>query len=81
MQPNFKIQMYYQVNTKFTGVYGTCVVNLDGYRSIGTHWIALNANGKSVTYFENFGVEHSRRNQEIYWQQKYHNKYLQNTGL
>ena len=33
-------------------------MNLDEYRSIGTHWISLYVNGNNVTYFGNFGVEH-----------------------
>ena len=34
------------------------VINLDEYRSIGTHWIALYVNAKNGTYFDSFGVEH-----------------------
>ena len=37
---------------------GAFVVNLDKYRSIGTYWIVLYANGNSITYFDSFGVEH-----------------------
>ena len=47
---------------------GTYVINLDEYRDIGTHWVALyvntaepsskERNSKSVTYFDSFGVEH-----------------------
>ena len=37
---------------------GAYVVNLDGYSDIGTHWIALYVNNKTVTYFDSFGVEH-----------------------
>ena len=36
---------------------GTYVVNLDEYKSIETHWIALYAKDNSVTYFDSFGVE------------------------
>ena len=53
----------------------------DEYKSIGTDCIALYANDNSVKYFDSFGVERFRRNQEIYWQQKYHKKYLYNAGL
>ena len=28
------------------------------YKSIGTHWIALYANGNSLKYFDRFGVKH-----------------------
>ena len=65
---NFEIQKYYQNETKFNGVYsrnnlpkikdGAYVINLDEYKSIGTHWIALYMNAKNVTYFDSFGVEH-----------------------
>ena len=51
---NFETQKYYQNKPKFNGVYwrnnfpkikdGTYVRNLDEYRSIGTHWIALYVN-------------------------------------
>ena len=46
---NFEIQYYYQNEPKFNGVYsrnnlpkindGAHVINLDEYKSIGTHWI------------------------------------------
>ena len=60
---NFEIQKYYQNEPKFNGVYsrnnlpkikdGAYVINLDEFKSIGTHWIAL-----YITYFVSFGVEH-----------------------
>ena len=34
------------------------VINLDEYRDIGTHWMALYVNNKTATYFDSFGVEH-----------------------
>ena len=37
---------------------GEYVINLDDYKSIGTHWIALYVNNNNVTYFNSFGVEH-----------------------
>ena len=37
---------------------GAYVINLDEYHGIGTHWIALYVNNKTVTYFDSFGVEH-----------------------
>ena len=65
---NFEIQNYYQNELKFNGVYsrnnllrikdGAHVINLDEYKSIGTHWIALYVNGNNAIYFDNFGVEH-----------------------
>ena len=48
---NLEIQKYYQDEPKFKDVYsrnnlakindGAYVINLDEYKSIGTHWIAL----------------------------------------
>ena len=37
---------------------GAYVINLDEYCDIGTHWVALYINKKTVTYFDNFGIEH-----------------------
>ena len=34
------------------------VINLDEYRDIGTHWVALYVDDKTATYFDRFGVEH-----------------------
>ena len=66
---NFEIQMYYQNKPRYNGVYsrdnlpdkikdGAYLINLDEYLDIGTHWIALYVNNKTVTYFDSFGVEH-----------------------
>ena len=66
---NFQIQVYYQNEPRFIGVYnrdnlpdkikdGAYVINLDEYSDIGTHWIALYVNNKIVTYFDSFGIEH-----------------------
>ena len=40
---------------------GAYVINLDEYRDIGTHWVALSVNNKTITYFDSFGVEHIPR--------------------
>ena len=37
---------------------GAYVINLDEYRDIGTHWVALYVNSKTIIYFDSFGVEH-----------------------
>ena len=37
---------------------GAYIINIDEFKSIGTHWIALYVNGTNVTYFDSFGVEH-----------------------
>ena len=53
--------MYYQNEPSFNGVYsrdnlsdkinnGAYVINLDEYSDIGSHWIALYVNSKTVTY-------------------------------
>ena len=65
---NFKIQKYYQNETKFNGAYsrnnlskindGTCIINLDEYESIETHSIALYVNAENVTYLDSFEVEY-----------------------
>ena len=65
---NFEIQNYYQKKPKFNGLYsrnnlpkmkdGVYAINLDEYKSIGTHWIALYVNDNNVTYFDGFVVEH-----------------------
>ena len=65
---NYEIRKYYQIEPKFNGVYsrnnlpkikdGAYVINLDDYKSIGTHWIALYANLNNIIYFDSFGVKH-----------------------
>ena len=66
---NFEIQDYYQNEPRFNGVFsrdnlpnsiknGAYVINLDECRDIGTHWVALYENNKTIIYFDSFGVEH-----------------------
>ena len=66
---NLEIREYYQNEPRFNGVFsrdnlpnniknGAYVINLDEYRDIETHSIALYVNNKTVTYFDSFGVEH-----------------------
>ena len=65
---NFEIKKYYQNEPKFNGVYSrnnlskikdwTYIINLDDYKSIETHWIALYVNTENVKYFDSFGVEY-----------------------
>ena len=63
---NFEIQLYYQNEPRFNGVYsrdnlpnktkdGGYVINLDEYSNIETHWVALYVNNKTATYFDSFG--------------------------
>ena len=64
---NFEIQKYYNL-IRFNGVYSrdnlpkikdeSCIINLDEYSDIGTHWIALYVLNNDVTYFDSFGIEH-----------------------
>ena len=52
---NLEMKTYYQNESKINGVYsrnnlakikdGKYVINLDEYKLIGTHWIALYVNG------------------------------------
>ena len=37
---------------------GACVINIDGYADVGTHWIALFCSRNEIVYFDSFGVEH-----------------------
>ena len=37
---------------------GVYLIILDEYRNIGTHWVALYVNNKTIIYFDSFGVEH-----------------------
>ena len=37
---------------------GAYIINLDEYESIGTQWIALYMNDKSVNYLDSLGVWH-----------------------
>ena len=46
-----------KMNLDFTG-FILEIINLDEYSDIGTHWIALYVNNKTVTYFDSFGVKH-----------------------
>ena len=66
---NFEIQAYCQNDPRFSAVFsrdflpnmiknGGYVINLDEYHDIGTHWVALYVNNKTVIYFDYFGVEH-----------------------
>ena len=63
---SFEIQKYYQNEPKFNGVYSrnnlprikdeAYVINLDGFKSKGTHWIALYENVDNIMNFDSFGV-------------------------
>ena len=63
---NFVIQKYYQTEPKLNGVYsrndllkikdGAYVINLNEFKSIETHWIALYMDSNNIIYFGSFGV-------------------------
>ena len=36
---------------------GAYLINLDEYKSIGAHWIALYVNANNIIYFDSFGAE------------------------
>ena len=65
---NFKIQKYYENESKFNGAYsrinlfkindGAYVINLDEYELIGIYQIVLYVNDNNVTYVDSFGFEH-----------------------
>ena len=79
----FEIQKYYQKKPKFNGVYsrnnlpkiknGSYIINLDEYKLIGTHWIALyvNGNNRATICFDSFGVEHIAKEIEKFIGNKY----------
>ena len=63
------MQKYYQNEPRFNGVYsrnnlpkkikdGACVISLDEYADVGTHWIALFCERSEIIYFDTFGVKH-----------------------
>ena len=68
---SFKIQKYYQNETKFNDDYsrnnlpkikdGVHAINPDEFKSVGTHWIALYVNGSNIIYFDSVGVEIIRK--------------------
>ena len=66
---NFEIQKYYQNEPRFIGVFsgdnmpkkikdGSYVINLDEYKDVGTHWIALFCKRNEIVYFDSFDIEY-----------------------
>ena len=66
---NIEISEYYKNEPRFNGVYsrnnlpnkiknGAYVINLDEYKSTGTHWDSLFVKTNEVIYFDSFGIEH-----------------------
>ena len=84
---NFEMQKYCYNEIKFNGVYsrnnspkikdGPYVINLDEFKSIGTHWITLNANDSNIMYFARFAAGHiPKENTKFIGNIKHNNKYL-----
>ena len=85
---NVEIQEYYQNEPRFNGVFNrdnlpnsiknvAYVINLDEYHDIGTHWVALYVNNKTITYFDSFGVEHIPKEiMKLIARKKNNSKYL-----
>ena len=59
---------------------GIYLVNVDEYKSIGVHWIDLYVNNNIWHTLIGLVLNPLKKNCKKYWQQKYHHKYLQNTG-
>ena len=95
---NFEIQKYNHHEPKFNGVCsrnnlpeikdGAYPINLDQFKSIGTHWIALcddnnnnNNNNNNLTYFDSFAVEYIPKEIKKSYEKKWNNEYLQNTSI
>ena len=67
MPPHPLINFEIRNEPKFNGVYsrnnlprvkdGAYIINLNKYKSIGTHWIALYVNGNNIIYFDSFVVK------------------------
>ena len=65
---NFPKKKFSENEPKFNGVYsrnnlpkirdGAYLTNLDEFKLIGTHWIALYVNRRNATYLDSFGVKH-----------------------
>ena len=60
---------------------GAYVINLDECRDIGTHWVALYVNNKTVTYFDSFGIEHISKEIMKLIESGFHGKYVLWTRL
>ena len=77
---NFEIQKYYQNELKFNGVYSrkdlpkikdeAYVININEFKSIGTHWIVFYVNSNNIIYVDSFGVEHISKEIKNPWKTK-----------
>ena len=55
MNPNLMVFIQEIVYLKKDEVY---VINLDEFKSIGTHWITLYVNGNNIIHCDSFRIEH-----------------------
>ena len=55
---NLNFMGFFSRNNSLKVKDGEYVMNLDAYKSIGTHWIALHMNEINIVHFDNFGVQH-----------------------
>ena len=77
---NLWIQKYHQNKSKFNGVYWinnlpeikdrAHAINLDEYKSIGTHWVTLYVKANNKVYFDSFGVGHVPKKFKKPWEAK-----------
>ena len=85
-QTYFELQKYCQAEPNFNGVYsrnsspktkdGAYVANLDEFKSIGTHWVALYGNGNNVTCFDNFWIKHVSKEIKKFIEKKSHQIFI-----
>ena len=78
---NLFSKVYSQNNLSITVKNRANVVNLDTHKQIRSHQIFLYVKGNSVTHFDSSCIEHIPNEAKTFVDKKYHNKYLQNTGL
>ena len=43
------------------------VINLDEYKPIETHWVAIYIKNEVTTYFDSFGVEHIPKDKKSFY--------------
>ena len=78
---NLFSKVYSQNNLSITVKNRANVVNLDTQKQIRSHQIFLYVKDNSVTHFDSSCIEHIPNEAKTFVDKKYHNKYLQNTGL
>ena len=86
---NFQIKKYYENEPRFNRVYsrnnvpkikdGVYVTNLDTYKSMENHWIALYVNDDNVTHCNYFVAEHIPKQLKHLLEKKCYKKYSWHT--